>query len=303
MKELSGNGSAPSIAQAIEEIKAEQGNSFSLARINLAELERRTGVSRSRLRTLQKNGFQERKGYPRKPRPTKLNGYEGLIDTLLREGVSNSTVIINRLHEVGFDGGLTIVKEYIAAHRNLLPSKRQQVAPQGNRGRRYATEPGETFQMDWGFTDVLDPFGVVSRVACFAMICHSCGECYIEFFPNARQENLFIGMIHAFQCMGVPRFVLTDMELVKNYAYARDTALMTFYRDSNAKEIDVFVEENGKIHPLEIKKSANPDKKEVKKFSVIEKTSLEKGHGAVICMFPQPFPIDRENLLIPSNLI
>ena len=210
MKEISGNGSAPSIAQAIEEMKAEQGNSFSLDRINLAELERRTGISRSRLRTLQKNGFRESKGCPRKPRPTKLNGYEELIDTLLREGVSNSTVIMSRLREVGFDGGLTIVKEYIAAHRNLLPSKRQQVAPQGNRGRRYATEPGETFQMDWGFTDVLDPFGVVSRVACFAMICHSCGECYIEFFPNARQENLFIGMIHAFQCMGVPRFVLTD---------------------------------------------------------------------------------------------
>ena len=82
------------------------------------------------------------------------------------------------------------------------------------------------------------------------------------------------------------------MELVKNYAYARDTALLTFYRDANAK-----------IHPLEIKKSANPDKKEVKKFSVIEKTTLEKGMGGLVCMFPQPFPIDRENLLIPSNLI
>ena len=93
------------------------------------------------------------------------------------------------------------------------------------------------------------------------------------------------------------------MELVKNYAYARSTALLTFYRDSNAKEIAVFVEENGRLHPLEIKKSANPDKKEVKKFSVIDKTTLVKGAGGVICMFPQPFPIDRDNQLIPSNLI
>ena len=93
------------------------------------------------------------------------------------------------------------------------------------------------------------------------------------------------------------------MELVKNYAYSRSAAHLTFYRDSSAKEIDVFVEENGKIHPLEIKKSANPDKKEVKKFNVIEKTSLEKASGGVVCMFPRPFPIDRENLLIPSNLI
>ena len=41
-------------------------------------------------------------------------------------------------------------------------------------------------------------------------ICHHCGERYIEFFPNAKQENLFIGMIHAFKRMGVPDHVLTD---------------------------------------------------------------------------------------------
>ena len=64
--------------------------------------------------------------------------------------------------------------------------------------------------MDWGFADVLDYNSQTYRVACFAMICHHCGQRYIEFFPNARQENLFIGMIHAFQYMGVPRFVLTD---------------------------------------------------------------------------------------------
>ena len=42
------------------------------------------------------------------------------------------------------------------------------------------------------------------------MICHHCEQKYIEFFPNAKQENLFIGMIHAFMYMGVPRYVLTD---------------------------------------------------------------------------------------------
>lgn len=40
------------------------------------------------------------------------------------------------------------------------------------------------------------------------------------------------------------------MELVKNYSYARDSALLSFYRDNKAKEINVFVEENGRIHPL-----------------------------------------------------
>ena len=93
------------------------------------------------------------------------------------------------------------------------------------------------------------------------------------------------------------------MELVKNYAYAKNTALLSFYRDDNAKEIDVFVEENGKIHPLEIKKNASPEKKEIRKFSVIDKTSLIHGEGGIVCMVSQPFPIDEKNSYIPGNII
>ena len=93
------------------------------------------------------------------------------------------------------------------------------------------------------------------------------------------------------------------MELVKNYAYARSKVNITYFRDSNAKEIDVFVEENNVIHPLEIKKSAMPDRREVKKYSVIDKASLNRGNGGIICMCEEPIPIDAENCFIPSNLI
>lgn len=71
------------------------------------------------------------------------------------------------------------------------------------------------------------------------------------------------------------------MELVKNYAYAKSKVNLTYFRDSNAKEIDVFVEENNVIHPLEIKKSASPDRREVKKYSVIDKASLNRGNGGI----------------------
>ncbi len=93
------------------------------------------------------------------------------------------------------------------------------------------------------------------------------------------------------------------MELVKNYAYARSKVNITYYRDSNAKEIDVFVEENNVIHPLEIKKSAAPDRREVKKYGVLDKASLNRGNGGIICMCEEPIPIDGENCFIPSNLI
>ena len=50
MKENQSNGLEDIISQAIEEMKSEQGNNFSLEKINLAELERRTGISRAKLR-------------------------------------------------------------------------------------------------------------------------------------------------------------------------------------------------------------------------------------------------------------
>ncbi len=93
------------------------------------------------------------------------------------------------------------------------------------------------------------------------------------------------------------------MELVKNYAYSKAKANLTYYRDSNAKEIDLFVEENAIIHPLEIKKSASPDRREVKKYGLIDKTSLTRGNGGIICMCEEPIPIDELNTFIPSNLI
>ena len=93
------------------------------------------------------------------------------------------------------------------------------------------------------------------------------------------------------------------MELVKNYAYARSGAVLSFYRDTDAREVDIFIEENGCVHPLEIKMSANPEKKEVRKFRVIEKTSLRQGNGGIVCLFPEPFPIDSRSNLIPGNLI
>ena len=61
------------------------------------------------------------------------------------------------------------------------------------------------------------------------------------------------------------------MELIKNYAYSSAKSNVTYYRDANAKEIDLFVEENQIIHPLEIKKSANPNSREVKKFTFLIK--------------------------------
>ena len=82
------------ITQAINEIKQEQGENFNLSKINLAELKRRTGISRSRLKRLKENNFivtpHGRTG--QKATATILTGYSSIIDGLLRRGVTNSSV-------------------------------------------------------------------------------------------------------------------------------------------------------------------------------------------------------------------
>ena len=93
------------------------------------------------------------------------------------------------------------------------------------------------------------------------------------------------------------------IEMVKNFAYAPLKVNLTYYRDSNAKEIDVFVEENGIIHPLEIKKSANPDRREVKKYELLDKAGLKRGSGGIVCMCEEVLPIDSQNCFIPCNLL
>ena len=200
------------IAQSLNEIKNELGDQFSLEKVNLAELERRTGISRAKLRRIKENGFvvSPHSLLGRKATVTVVSGFTGVIDELLRKGVKNSTVIYDRLQEIGYTGSRSSVKRYVAVHKDLLPPKRQMIAPQGNRGRRYETELGECYQMDWGFVTVETASVETYKIACFAMICHACGKRYVEFFPNAKQENLFIGMIHAFLHMGVPQKILTD---------------------------------------------------------------------------------------------
>ena len=212
MIEITSGDSFDIVSQALEDMKAEEGEKFSLEHVNLAELKRRTGISRGKLRKMKRDGFK-RKAHGsagKTVKATVLSGFTGVIDDFLRKDVSNSEVIYDKLQEIGYQGGKTQVKVYIAAHKDLLPPKRQIVSSQGNRGRRYSTGPGESYQMDWGFVNVENEGGIETKVSCFAMICHHCGERYIEFFPNARQENLFIGMVHAFCYMGVPQRVLTD---------------------------------------------------------------------------------------------
>ncbi len=92
-------------------------------------------------------------------------------------------------------------------------------------------------------------------------------------------------------------------EIMKSYQNAGLEPYLYFYRDRDAKEIDVVIEGDGKLCPLEIKKTTAPDKRIIRTFGVLDKASLEIGTSAVLCMVEQFGAFDRENLIIPVWMI
>ena len=195
-----------SVTQAVESVKAEYG------RIVLAEIARRTGLSMARIKRIRNNGFVLKPNWNSgKHRAAKLDPYKSIIiEKFLKQGITNSVVIQENLVRLGYNGSNTTVRDFVRENRSLVPAPRVLAVQNPNRGRRYSSGPGEMFQMDWGFVNVEDGLDGIWKCACFAMVCHHCSLRYVEFFPSAKQENLFIGMIHAFMLMGVPKCVLTD---------------------------------------------------------------------------------------------
>ena len=92
-------------------------------------------------------------------------------------------------------------------------------------------------------------------------------------------------------------------ELRKTYLNCGLEPYMYYYRDKDAKEIDVILEHDGVLDTIEIKKTATPGHELAKVFEVLNKSSVPRGKGAVICMKPQLGAIDRLNYIVPVWMI
>lgn len=76
-----------------------------------------------------------------------------------------------------------------------------------------------------------------------------------------------------------------------------------YYRDHNGCEIDLLVLYDHIIYPVEIKKSANPQKSSIKNFKVIEKFAMDCGNGIVLCLMEDIFALDSNNYCVPIEYI
>ncbi len=104
-------------------------------------------------------------------------------------------------------------------------------------------------------------------------------------------------------------------EIYKSYLNLGKEPPIFYYRDKDQKEIDLLIQQNGAIYPIEIKKAASPGKSAVKNFDILKPVvepekfggmkefKLEIGNGCVICMANDLLPIDHKNWYVPAWMI
>ena len=92
-------------------------------------------------------------------------------------------------------------------------------------------------------------------------------------------------------------------ELLKSYHNNAKECLLWYYRDSNSNEIDMVIESDGMLHPLEIKRSVNPGSELISAFDLLNRASVPRGNGAILCMRPKLSAINSENYIVPVWMI
>ena len=134
-------------------------------------------------------------------RASKLDPYKEKIQELLKADVWNAQVILAELRELGYEGGITILKDYIHPLR-LLKKATGTV--------RFETPPGRQLQSDWGEIRTL----VGGKAVKVHFIVNTLGfSRRFHFWCCEREdaEHTYEGLIRGLEYFGgVPREVLVD---------------------------------------------------------------------------------------------
>jgi transposase len=154
----------------------------------------RVGLSRKIVgRVLEEHGLSSSPKHPPKPetRGSKLDPFRPMIEKRVREHLT-ATRILREIRQVGYQGGRTIVADYV---REL----RREIAPQSTKAvkRRFETEPAEEMQVDWS------PYAVVIggrnvKIHVLGCLLAWSRKLYAYAFLDERQPTLLEGLANAF---------------------------------------------------------------------------------------------------------
>lgn len=77
-----------------------------------------------------------------------------------------------------------------------------------------------------------------------------------------------------------------------------------FYRDKDMNEIDLIIEDAGVLHPIEIKKHADPSKQDIKAFKLLDKIpNISRGEGGIVCLYDNLISLTDIDRIIPVKYL
>jgi transposase len=139
----------------------------------------------------------------RRQRTSQLDAFKEQIQRWMQEDhLYNCEVMLTRLRELGYEGGRSILKEYVHPFRPAPAGKRPVI--------RYETPPGQQMQFDWG-EFVYEDKGVKRKVYGFIAILSYSRMRYAVFAKRCDVPTLMRCLLAAFEYFGgLPKAVLTD---------------------------------------------------------------------------------------------
>ncbi len=147
---------------------------------------------------LDQKRYQQRKS---PPRASKLDPFKGQIVRMLETYPYSAAQIFQRLREDSFDGGYTIVKDYV---RKVRPPKIKAFL-------KLSFAPGECAQVDWGSYGSVTVADTTRRLSFFVMVLCYSRMMYVEFSVSQTMEHFLGCHQNAFDWFGaVPEKIMVD---------------------------------------------------------------------------------------------
>ena len=93
-------------------------------------------------------------------------------------------------------------------------------------------------------------------------------------------------------------------EVLKSHWHAGQEPQLYYYRDHVGREIDMVLWDRGQLFPIEVKRTASPDARDIlRPWEALRKSGLPLGSGAVLCPAIREMPLEEGLTLVnPSAL-
>lgn len=92
-------------------------------------------------------------------------------------------------------------------------------------------------------------------------------------------------------------------ELLKSYWHRGLEPRLFYVRTKEQVEVDLLLEENGRLYPIEVKLSSRVRPSDAKGLAMLQRTTAALGPGAVIAPTRHPYPLQQHVLVVPPSAL